>query len=597
MKADYLSGELLSTKSYRYARLLSQEMLSFLKNLLKKDQEQPPQTPPAPPSPPTAKPPTTPAAATAAPVPATPKTEAAKPVAPAPAALPPGPTLDVTLKAIVAQFPDTLKSKITRTPSTATVAVPLALILPQLARGAVKVTYAQLRQMAAKEAFPADPASDAVEIQLPLTEILSKLKPDQLPRRAGQKEIQLPEDISPVFGGQNQSTKAPVKAAAPLPPAASAPAPVSAAPPVPAAAPIPPTPPPPAPKPPEAPAKAAAEFSFEEPKLPEQKPISFGSLPQPAGTLPTSQKPPATKPATPAPAGNSVAVPVAAILATLSEAGKNSLAPFNSSSIQIPTAELDAAIRKGKLLFSGKKIQSWLTPPPTASLPPDLEFELPLPVVVPLFLKTGAAPKPQKSVTIDEQIPDVFASKPVQAAPSPSPAPVTPATPPAAPVSPVAETPPISVPSAPPAEPPAQSPKLDSPPKPQPVLGFGEIFGEPGRVDWSPADIVRKTAALRGVAAALIVTRDGLLVAGEVPPTLTASTIAAFIPQMFTRMTQYSRELKLGDAKQITILVENTPLQIFEVGTVYLTILGKAAENLPKHQLTAIAGALARHSK
>ena len=41
-------------------------------------------------------------------------------------------------------------------------------------------------------------------------------------------------------------------------------------------------------------------------------------------------------------------------------------------------------------------------------------------------------------------------------------------------------------------------------------------------------------------------------------------------------------------------LVENVPLQIFKAGSVYFTALGKANENLPKPQLTAIAAALGR---
>jgi hypothetical protein len=73
--------------------------------------------------------------------------------------------------------------------------------------------------------------------------------------------------------------------------------------------------------------------------------------------------------------------------------------------------------------------------------------------------------------------------------------------------------------------------------------------------------------------------------------------VAAFVPQMYMRITQYVRDLKLGDAKHLTILIENTPLQIFRTGRVYFTALGKPNENLPKPQLTAIAAALGRQSQ
>jgi predicted regulator of Ras-like GTPase activity (Roadblock/LC7/MglB family) len=127
-------------------------------------------------------------------------------------------------------------------------------------------------------------------------------------------------------------------------------------------------------------------------------------------------------------------------------------------------------------------------------------------------------------------------------------------------------------------------------------LGIGEVFGQPQKTDWSPQEIVETTATLRGVAGALITTVDGLPVAFHLPPNLSGNAVAAFIPQMYTRITQYTRDLKLGDAKHLTIFVENVPLQIFRTGNVYFTALGKANENLPKPQLTAIAAALGRQS-
>jgi hypothetical protein len=66
---------------------------------------------------------------------------------------------------------------------------------------------------------------------------------------------------------------------------------------------------------------------------------------------------------------------------------------------------------------------------------------------------------------------------------------------------------------------------------------------------------------------------------------------------MYTRIVQYTRDLKLGDAKHLTILIENVPLQIFKSGNYYFTVLGKANENLPKPQLTAISAALSRQGQ
>jgi hypothetical protein len=87
-----------------------------------------------------------------------------------------------------------------------------------------------------------------------------------------------------------------------------------------------------------------------------------------------------------------------------------------------------------------------------------------------------------------------------------------------------------------------------------------------------------------------------LPVAFHLPAELSGNLVAAFVPQMYTRIVQYTRDLKLGEAKNLTILIDTVPLQIFKTGSVFFTVLGKAGENLPKPQLTAIATALGRQN-
>src|SRR5206468_4782903 len=111
---------------------------------------------------------------------------------------------------------------------------------------------------------------------------------------------------------------------------------------------------------------------------------------------------------------------------------------------------------------------------------------------------------------------------------------------------------------------------------PLPPREIGEVFGQPGRKNWTPSEIVQKTSALRGVAGALIAMQDGLLVAGHLPPGLNAETIAAFLPQMHSRMTQYSKELKFGEANNLTLIVDDIPLKIFKNGGVFFTVLVRA---------------------
>ena len=169
---------------------------------------------------------------------------------------------------------------------------------------------------------------------------------------------------------------------------------------------------------------------------------------------------------------------------------------------------------------------------------------------------------------------------------TPAPAPAAPPPPPPPPPTPVAAPLPVRPSMPAPAAAPADGP----------VIAFGDIFGQPEKKDWSAQEVADKASALRGVAGAIITTADGLPVAFRLPEDLSGNLVAAFVPQMFTRIVQYTRDLKLGDARHITLFIENVPLQIFKTGSVYFTVLGKAGENLPKPQLTAIASALGRQN-
>src|SRR5207247_6268820 len=182
--------------------------------------------------------------------------------------------------------------------------------------------------------------------------------------------------------------------------------------------------------------------------------------------------------------------------------------------------------------------------------------------IAPLFMAHKRPAASQKKYAIGEQIPDVFTSRAM--APSAQ-APVTPAAP-AAPAAPVA--PRIPVPAATAPVRPAITAQAPVAPAvsvaPRPPQEIGEVFGQPGRRNWTPNEIVQKTSALKGVAGALVAMQDGLLVADHLPPGLNGETIAAFLPQMFSRVLQYSKELKFGEGNNLTILVDNVPLKIFK---------------------------------
>ena len=129
------------------------------------------------------------------------------------------------------------------------------------------------------------------------------------------------------------------------------------------------------------------------------------------------------------------------------------------------------------------------------------------------------------------------------------------------------------------------------------LLEFGEIFGQPDKKNWTLSEVAQKALGLRGVAGAIIGTSDGLLVAGTWPGGPRNDAVAAFVPQMYNKILQYSKELKIGDPSNFMLMIENVPLQIFKTGPNYFIVIGRAGENLPKAQLNAVATRLATSNK
>ena len=81
-----------------------------------------------------------------------------------------------------------------------------------------------------------------------------------------------------------------------------------------------------------------------------------------------------------------------------------------------------------------------------------------------------------------------------------------------------------------------------------------------------PKDVVARAAALSGVAGAVVAMQDGLRVASQAPADLNADTLAAFLPQIFERVNQCTRELRMGVLNNVNFTrgeraVENIPGQ------------------------------------
>jgi predicted regulator of Ras-like GTPase activity (Roadblock/LC7/MglB family) len=242
---------------------------------------------------------------------------------------------------------------------------------------------------------------------------------------------------------------------------------------------------------------------------------------------------------------------------------KKELQALQSHIVDIPFGTLESALKTGKLVFPWREMRPWLRASGTAapSLPEDLMIELPLAVVAPKFIQQRVAAKPQKRVQVGDDIPDLFAQK--------------------------AQAPAGPIPAAPLAAP------VPAPSAGRPALDFGEIFAQPEKKSWTLAEVTQKCASLRGVAGAIIATSDGLLIAGTWPAGVKSESVAAFIPQMYSRTLQCAKELKLGEPGNFLLFIENVPFQIFKTGPNYFAVLGRAGENLPKAQLTALSARLA----
>ena len=108
----------------------------------------------------------------------------------------------------------------------------------------------------------------------------------------------------------------------------------------------------------------------------------------------------------------------------------------------------------------------------------------------------------------------------------------------------------------------------------------------------TPNEIVARAMALPGVAGAVVAMQDGLRVASQVPADLNADTLAAFLPQIFERVNQSTRELRMGALNNVNFTVGNVPWKIFRVNAVYFAAFGRAGEALPSAQLAQLAANL-----
>ncbi len=528
--------------------------------------------------------------------------------------------VQVSLAAIAASLPEAISHKVPANPEQF-VAIPVDRVLPQLAQGQVVMTAAELRECA-PEYLAALAGHDDVEITLPLGDIIKQLSAEHFGRRS-QRRLEVPSEVAPVFGGGNGASIAKPSAVQPTPAPRSYPT-ITATTPSPAPAAV-----------PAQPAKISMSMQ------------GLASLNAKPTTPSSSAASPAVKPIVPAfpPAFDPakgfsrpptmvtkkassarpkvtghLKVPLAAVCADWMVEVRAQLGEVDvaQSEILVPLELLEPAMRSGRVLFSWQEVAGWIQPP--LAIPPtpkvgEMPVELSLKVIAPLFMSNhrGVA---QKRLAVDDAIPDLFAGGDrnalVQIAP--------PAQPPV-PSAPAVAAPRVTAPSAPtipaprmptaPAQPepvkitPAVAPVSVAPAPAAPVapavpaaaqISVEQIIGN-ATSRCGPKEIVARASKLSGVTGALLPMSDGLLVTSHLAPELKGETIAAFLPQMFGRMNQYTKELGLGSLERLTLSVESGEWQVFKCPDIYFAVLGKRGEALPLNLLAQVAAELSSQSK
>ena len=558
-----------------------------------------------------------------------------------------GKGIEVSLASVIQGLPLELQPRVRRTDvGDATIIVPLEKVLAQLSRGAVKVSFGELR-LAAPDVFTAQNDRDRVLVALPLADILSKLNPALIARRRVQRQVEVPSEISSPFdsdgnglafciGGTRTEPVAPVapppqRLNSSVPPTIAAPpranlgavAQPSVSEPEPAAQPhrfkVPVTPVPAQP-----PTAIPLKASLAQPApvaasaAPSRPPVAFNPKPtmvkpvSPIDPTPVAQpsaaaapvqpgpiamsKQPATfsrepAPAAPAPAvaapapqsdkhapgGEPLVVPLASLAEGWPEEVRKVIISLNlaEAKVGLPSSAIEQALKQGRICFSWKTIRSWIKPPiPAASSAHDSAVvDLPLKVVAPLFLeRQREAAKSKQKVSIDEDIPNLFFG-------FPQPENGTPAA--AATARPTDTNYYVWDDS----HDTARIHESEVKRGPTPGTKFVAKYA-------TPNEVVSRAAGLDGVAGALIALPDGLMVANRLPPDLNADTMAAFLPQIFGKVSQCTKELRMGDLNNLNFTVGNVPWKIFRVNAIFFAAFGQSGVPLPTAQLAALAAEL-----
>jgi hypothetical protein len=120
--------------------------------------------------------------------------------------------LQLPLQPILAAMPMELRAKVMQTPPAGMViSIPLEKILTQLARGAVKITFGELRLAAPGVFVNSGGEHDHKPVMLPLNEILTRLNPALLARRSPKNKSNWPTTLAARLAPADRELKFPLR--------------------------------------------------------------------------------------------------------------------------------------------------------------------------------------------------------------------------------------------------------------------------------------------------------------------------------------------------------------------------------------------------
>jgi predicted regulator of Ras-like GTPase activity (Roadblock/LC7/MglB family) len=477
------------------------------------------------------------------------------------------PTVEVahlSLAAIVSRFPDELKMTVLTAPDdAATIALPLPLIYKQLASGAVKMSLASLHRQAPQGVFGPLAVGDKRQVEIPLQEIFRHVSPYALKRRMDQRPLDTPDNDFNLFGNSEKPFE--IAPTTPENPPRKDSTVLNFKP---------------------APSSRIGRIDPSAPPAPGARPSGISPSNGMRLVAPPSEYPSPQPAAAPAPKSDEppLVLPLAPLINSWPEPICGELAALDSAAtVTLDAGAVAAGLAKGKVIFTWGEIRAGLEPAlsePT-SVDESTALQLPLKFVAPAFLAASKKGKVErKNVEVDASIPALFndgrePASVVEAPPSP------------------AKEAPVDQAPAPVAEPQVvlTAPEPDKAPE-----TVGGIFGDPHKLEFTPAEIVAGTVKLPGVAGAIVALQEGLQVATSLPEGIKSDVVAAFLPQIFARLNQYAGEMKMGEVDDLLFTTHGAHCQIYRLGFVYFAILGQPGAALPWHELRLIAAELGRQT-